>query len=103
MLYALHFQTNTFQCVLATSGLKTFVIFLYGRIEWTTGIFSGGDDGLGGTEALAGVNAGDGFKYITIPGSQTPSIINITQTSNVGIPGTWMLRVDQGTGVQYAL
>ena len=78
--------------------MESFVIFLYPdkRIQWTTGDASGGTDGLGGTEALAGINAGDGINYITIPGSLTPSIINITQTSNVGIPGIWMFKVNEG-------
>ena len=64
-----------------------------GRIQWTTGYYSGGDDGLGGTEALAGINAGDGHNSYTIPGSQTPSIVNITQTSNVGLPGVWIYNL----------
>ena len=78
--------------------MESFVIFLYPdkRIQWTTGDVSGGTDGLGGTEAVAGINAGDGVNYITIPGSLTPSIINITQTSNVGIPGIWMFKVNEG-------
>jgi len=73
-------------------------MFLYanGRMQWTTGDWSGGSGGLGGTEALAGINAGDRINSITIPGSRTPSIINITQTSNVGIPGIWMFKVDRG-------
>ena len=91
-------QTNTFQCVLATSPTESFVIFLYadGGIQWTTGDDSGGINGLGGTESVAGINAGDGINSITIPGSLTPSIINITQTSNVGIPGVWMFKVGEG-------
>ena len=93
-----NFQNNTFQCVLVSSVQESFVIFLYPdkRIEWTTGdhINSGGRDGLGGFEAIAGINAGDGVNSITIPGS--PSIINITKTSNVGIPGIWMFKVDGG-------
>ena len=89
----MHFQTNTFQCVLATSEGESFVIFLYEKIQWTTGISSGGSRGLGGTEALAGINAGNYIYSITIPGSKTPSIINITQTSNVGISGTWMFSL----------
>ena len=78
--------------------MESFVIFLYVdmRIQWTTGDASGGNNGLGGIEALAGINAGDGVNYITIPGSLTPSIINITQTTNVGIPGIWMLKVNEG-------
>ena len=75
--------------------MESFVIFLYadGEIQWTTGDDSNGTDGLGGTEALAGINAGDGVNHITIPGSLTPSIINITQTSNIGIPGIWIFQV----------
>ena len=60
-------------------------MFLYadGEIQWTNG-------------ALAGINAGDGVNSVAIPGSLTPNIINITQTSNVGIPGVWMFQVDRG-------
>ena len=93
-----YLQTNTFQCILATTKLESFVIFLYadGEIQWTTGDASGGINGLGGTEALAGINAGDGVNFETINGSLSPSIINITQTSNVGIPGVWMFKVGEG-------
>ena len=91
-------QANTFQCILATSLTQSFVIFLYadGEVQWTTGDDSGGSDGLGGNEALAGINAGDGENNITIPGSLTPGIINITQTSNVDIPGVWIFKVGEG-------
>ena len=78
-------QTNTFQCVIATSTTSSYIMFLYadGKIQWEN-------------FALAGINAGDGVNSVTIPGSLTPSIINITQTSNVGIPGVWMFQVDRG-------
>ena len=78
--------------------MESFVIFLYadGRIQWTTGDNSGGFRGLGGNEALAGINAGDGVGFVTIPRSLTTRIINIDQTSNVGTPGIWIFRVDTG-------
>jgi len=84
--------------------MESFVIFLYadGEIQWTTGD-SGGTNGFGGSEALAGINAGDGVNSLTIPGSLTPSIINITQTSNVGIPGVWIFKVNEGKGVRVTL
>ena len=90
-------QTNTFQAILATNGLRSFVIFLYadGKIQWTTGSASGGTNGLGGTPAQVGFDAGDGIRHATIPGSRTDAIINITQTSNVGIPGMWIFRIDE--------
>ena len=68
-----------------------------GRIQWTTGDNSGGFNGLSGTEALVGINAGDSINHVTVPGSRTSSIINIARTSNVGIPGTWMFQVGRGT------
>ena len=61
-----------------------------GRIQWTTVDFSI-------IEALAGINAGDKINHITIPGSRTPEIINITRTSNVGVPGMWIFKVGEGT------
>jgi len=84
--------------VLASSGVESFVIFLYADegIQWTTGDVTG-TNGLGGSEALAGINAGDGINFMSIIGSLTPNIINITKTSNVGIPGVWMFKVGSGT------
>ena len=68
-------------------------MYAAGRIQWTTGDYSGGYNGLYGTEALAGINAGDGIRHYTIPGSRTSSIINIASTTNVGKPGTWIFKV----------
>ena len=84
-------QTNTLQCVLVTDGIDTFIIFLYGDIHWTSGTTAASG---GPVEALAGYNAGDGINSFTIPGSLTTRIINITETSNVGIPGTWMFQLN---------
>ena len=67
-----------------------------GKIQWTTGDNSGGYNGLFGIEALAGYNAGDWINSYTILGSRTSNITNITRTSNVGIPGTWIFKVGQG-------
>ena len=80
-----------------TDGTNSFVVFLYadGLIQWTTGDASGGRNGLGGTEAQGGFNAGDGVRFFSINDSQTPAIVNIETTSNVGVPGLWMFRVDQ--------
>ena len=80
-----------------TNGINAFVAFLYADnlIQWTTGDASGGTDGIGGTPAQVGFNAGDGVRYFSIPGSQTAAIVNIDTTSNVGVPGLWMFRVDQ--------
>ena len=74
-------------------------LYAYGRIQWTTGDYSGGVDGLGGIEALAGINAGDGVNHFTIPGSLSADIINVAETSNVGILGMWMFSIGRGKTV----
>ena len=60
-------------------------MFLYadGGIQWAN-------------SALVGINAGDGINSVTIPGSQTPDIVAISQNSNVGIPGIWFFKVSGG-------
>ena len=66
-------------------------------MQWTTGSRSGGSRGFGGNEALAGINAGDGSRFVTVPQSLTPEIIYVDRTSNVGTPGVWMYQVNTGT------
>ena len=92
-------QTNTFQLVLATDGNSSLALFLYldDGIQWTTGDDGGGTNGLGGTEAQVGYDAGDSIDYYTVPGSMTPSIVDIETTSNVGIPGMYIFQVDLPT------
>uniref|UniRef100_A0A8C3GUA9 Sushi, nidogen and EGF like domains 1 n=1 Tax=Corvus moneduloides TaxID=1196302 RepID=A0A8C3GUA9_CORMO len=88
---------NTFQIVLITDGRLSFTIFNYESITWTTGMHasSGGDfAGLGGIAAQAGFNAGDGKRYFNIPGSRTDDIADVEMTTNVGIPGRWVFRID---------
>lgn len=76
--------------------MKSFATFLYqdGGIEWTTGDASGGNNGTGGIPALAGINAGDGIHFYTLPMSLSDDVIHIEETSNVDVPGKWMFRVD---------
>jgi len=82
-------QTNTFQCVLATDGNESYVIFLYAHeeIQWSID-----KDPFTRFHALAGISAGDGINFNTIPESQTIEITNIDKKSNVGIPGVWMFQ-----------
>ena len=96
MLCTVFLQTNTFQVVLITDGKCSYVTYLYadGLIQWTTGDASGGSDGLGGTPAQAGFDAGDRIRSFSIDGSLTADILDIDRTTNVGIPGQWTYRVD---------
>ncbi|XP_054854871.1 IgGFc-binding protein-like [Eublepharis macularius] len=89
-------KVNTFQAVLTSNGDRSFVMLHYRDIQWISGKASGGDafTGLGGTPAQAGFNTGDAKNYFNIPGSWTPSIVNVSSTSNVMDPGRWVFQVD---------
>ena len=60
---------NTFQVVIASDGVQTFVTFHYDDIEW------------GGFNTLIGVSAGDGFNFITHPASLSSSVLLLNSTS----------------------
>nr|XP_060640334.1 alpha-tectorin-like [Anolis sagrei ordinatus] len=100
-------KTNTFQCILTRGKDAAFVMLNYGDIQWTTGTASGGNSktGLGGTPAQAGFNTGDNKNYYSIPGSRSAHILNIINTSNVGVEGRWAFQVDNftATGVSEEL
>ncbi|XP_041453734.1 sushi domain-containing protein 2-like isoform X2 [Lytechinus variegatus] len=94
-------KTNTFQAVLVSDGDYSFTIFNYEKLEWTTGSSSFGDKGTGlaGNSSVAvaaqvGFNAGDGSNYYSVPGSRTDAILEISQTSNILVPGRWVFRID---------
>jgi len=80
---------NSFQAVLTTDGSRSFSVFLYpqGGVEWI-------QTGTGGYTQV-GFNKGDGENYFNLPGSRTPDIANLAQTSNVDYRGMWIFRVDQ--------
>lgn len=66
-------QTNTFQAVIVTDEVRTYAIFNYEWMGWTTHTEAGGDttEGQGGVPAFVGFNAGNGTKaYEYMPYSQ---------------------------------
>lgn len=94
-------KTNNFQLALRKQGDNgDFDIeFRYDRLEWTTGGASGGTDGLGGTPAQAGFDAGNGSDYFTLPGSRTENVLDLQNNTNVtgGEPGFWSFAIRNGT------
>ena len=61
--------------------------------------------GVGGNPATVGLNAGDMVNYLTVMGSNTPDVINISSTTNTHMPGVWAFQVNQlqqyGTFAKY--
>ncbi|KAK6056744.1 Nidogen-like protein [Cooperia oncophora] len=54
---------NTFQLVIATDEIRTFAIFNYARLNWTTSL-----NGFGGKQAaVAGFNGGNGTGWYQLP------------------------------------
>ena len=76
-----YFQVNTFQAVLATDGNRSYVLFLYDDIQ------------LGLNNTVIGFNAGDNVHFYMLPTSD--SLAGIETTSNIGVPGIYIFRVDQ--------
>uniref|UniRef100_A0A914PEL2 NIDO domain-containing protein n=1 Tax=Panagrolaimus davidi TaxID=227884 RepID=A0A914PEL2_9BILA len=85
---------NSFQAAITTDGILSFAIFYYNNITWTTGDASNGINGLGGTPAQAGFDAGDITHRLMIDGSCTSDMLTIQQRSNVNSPGKWVFQVD---------
>jgi alpha-tectorin len=86
---------NTFQAVITSNGVHSFAIFYYNKIQWTTGQASNGTvNGLGGTPAQIGFDAGDGENRKMLDVSCTSNVINIGSMSNVGKPGVFVFQID---------
>lgn len=96
--------TNNFQLILRDrsddgSAGDFDIEFRYDRLEWTTGNASGGTDGLGGTPAQAGFDAGDNTNSFTLPGSFTSNVLELQNQTNVsgGENGLWVFSIREGS------
>ncbi len=96
-------RINDFQLTLLNrpdTGAGNFDIeFRYRQLQWTTGNASGGSNGLGGTPAQAGYDAGNQKNFFTLPGSRTSAVLDLATTSNVSTttPGLWTMAIRNGT------
>ena len=72
--------------MLATDGMATYVLFLYRDILVT------------GFKTTIGFNAGDGLQFFNLP--QASDVFSLVDHSNIGIPGTFIFRVDQNQAPQ---
>ena len=76
--------------------MSSYAIFVYEDrgINWTTSDRNGGINGLGGRPALVGFDSGDGTIF-NLPGSGTASVVNLTSTSNIQVPGVFVFRISR--------
>ena len=94
-------KLNSFQMILKDRSVDFEpgdfdVEFRYNRCEWTTGDATGGANGLGGTPAQVGFDAGDTVNFYDLDISRTARVLEVCTTSNVTIPGVWRFFVRGG-------
>ncbi|XP_047672157.1 alpha-tectorin-like isoform X20 [Tachysurus fulvidraco] len=81
---------TSFQVVLISNGLSSFILMNYGVIAPTT------------RNVQAGYDTVDSSYYFSIPGSFQYNYQSFTYSSNVNVTGRWAFRVDQGSrGCQF--
>jgi alpha-tectorin len=76
---------NTFQVVIGTDGILSFLIFNFGDMSWPNSQFL--------MNSFFGYNAGDNFNFYSYPDSFTNNITSVSTQSNVNIPGKWVFKV----------
>ena len=77
------------QAIIVTDEVRTYAIFIYEWMGWTTHTEAGGDttEGQGGTPAFIGFNAGNGTRaYEYKPYSQVWQLVNLRS-------GNWQTSV----------
>ena len=88
-------QTNTFQCMLATDGVRSFTIFLYldEGIQWGEGAQIGLDAVQTSFSSVI-VDFNLCPLYLSLPGALQESSVDIESASNTGTPGKYGFRLD---------
>lgn len=88
-------QTNTFQCVLATDGVRSFALLFYldEGIQWG----EGAQIGLDGVSSPLGISSTFVPLSFSLPGALTNDSVNIELTENTGIAGKYAFRLDTAT------
>ena len=69
---------------------SSYTLFLYKDLQWTT------SDACGSHLPQAGYSAGDGVRSTALPASGTSNVLSLTQTSNAGVPGLYILSTTSG-------
>jgi cysteine-rich repeat protein len=92
-------KLNAFQIRLTDRGSGDFDIeFRYAQLQWTTGDFSGGSGGLGGSVAHAGYSAGDHTNFFEFAESgDQAGMLDLVNRTNAADPGDFIFEVRNGT------
>uniref|UniRef100_A0A914XL52 NIDO domain-containing protein n=1 Tax=Plectus sambesii TaxID=2011161 RepID=A0A914XL52_9BILA len=87
---------NTYQMVLATDEIRSYAMFNYANINWTSSTAAGSLAGRGGKQsALVGFNGGNGTGFVQLPYSAEGNSYKLVQFGSTQTAGRWLCRVDE--------
>lgn len=90
------FQQNTYQLIVATDEIRTYVMLNYANINWTSSTQAGSLFGRGGKQsAVVGFNGGNGTGMYDLPWSKDGNSYKLTQYGSTQVAGRWLARVDE--------
>ncbi|KAI6182105.1 Protein mesh [Aphelenchoides bicaudatus] len=88
---------NTYQLVVATDEIRTYCMFNFANINWTSSATAGAvTGGRGGHQsALVGFNGGNGTGFYQLPYSSEGNSYKLVQYGSTQIAGRWVARIDE--------
>lgn len=88
---------NTYQMVIATDEIRSYCMFNFANINWTSSATAGAiTGGRGGHQsALVGFNGGNGTGYFELPYSAEGNSYKLVQYGSTQIAGRWLARIDE--------
>uniref|UniRef100_A0AC34Q918 NIDO domain-containing protein n=1 Tax=Panagrolaimus sp. JU765 TaxID=591449 RepID=A0AC34Q918_9BILA len=83
--------------VVATDEIRTYCMFNFANINWTSSATAGAvTGGRGGKQsALVGFNGGNGTGYFELPYSAEGNSYKLVQYGSTQIAGRWLARIDE--------
>lgn len=63
-------------------------------LQWMTGDSDGGINGFGGDRADVGFVGDDSSNDFFLPASNTSAVLDLDETTNTGVGGVWLFRVN---------
>uniref|UniRef100_A0A915IV55 NIDO domain-containing protein n=1 Tax=Romanomermis culicivorax TaxID=13658 RepID=A0A915IV55_ROMCU len=82
--------------VITTDEVRSYVLFNYARINYTSSAPSGAIGGRGGRQsALVGFNAGNGTGFYELPYSSQGDSYKLVLNGATDTQGRWLARVDE--------
>jgi hypothetical protein len=87
---------NTYQMVMASDEIRSYTMFNFANINWTSSTSAGALFGRGGKQsALVGFNGGNGTGFFELPYSAEGNSYKLVQFGSTQTAGRWLARTDE--------